>query len=84
MSRLNDEEKAAVKQAASEAETYQRALAERETEAIREALVDSGMLMTRPDKASFIEVAQGVQDEIAAERGEEFQDLVQRIRAAAP
>lgn len=84
MSKLDEEETAAVKRAAAEAEAYQRELFERATDVVRDKLVESGMAITYPDKAEFIEVAMTVQDEIAAERDEEFKDLLVRIRALAP
>jgi TRAP-type C4-dicarboxylate transport system substrate-binding protein len=44
---------------------------------------EGGMAMTTPDKAAFVEAGKKVQNEFAAKRGAEFQDLVAKIQAAA-
>ena len=55
-----------------------------ETEEVRNWLAtEGGMAMTRPDKADFIKAAQGVQNDFAEQRGEEFVDLVKQIQNAA-
>ena len=41
------------------------------------------MTRTDPDRADFIAAAQEVQQAVAAERGEEFVELVNMINAAA-
>ena len=44
---------------------------------------EGGMQVTYPDKAPFIAAAQRVQDKYAAEKGEDFQDLLSQIRSVA-
>ncbi len=84
MSKLSDEQRDAVMRAAAEAGAYHTELKISEIESIREWLsTDGGMTMTRPDRAPFIEAAQKVQQAFAAERGDDFTDLVNAIQAAA-
>lgn len=84
MSKLSDEQRAQIQRAATDAGIEMRAQVLTETEEVREWLVnEGGMAMTRPDKADFIAAALVVQQDVAAERGEEFVDLVNMIQAAA-
>lgn len=80
MSRLSDEDADAIRRAAKEAEAYQREIGDQRTGSMRQALVDSGMKMTRPDKAPFIEAARQVQDDVAGNKDDEFRGIVARIR----
>ena len=55
-----------------------------ETEEVRAWLVEEGgMARTDPDRTDFIAAAQGVQQEFAEKRGEDFITLVNAIQAAA-
>ena len=84
MRRLSDEQREQVLRAAAEAGSEFRAQVLNETEEIRNWLVtEGGMTMTRPDKTDFIRAGQLVQQEFAEHRGEDFVDLVARIREAA-
>lgn len=84
MSKLDDTQREAVLRAAAEAGAYHTDLKISEIESVREWLAtDGGMEMTRPDRGPFIEAAQTVQQTFAADRGEEFTDLVNAIQAAA-
>lgn len=42
-----------------------------------------GMKQSNPDKTNFIKAAMKVQDKFAAEKGAEFQALIEAIRAEA-
>ncbi|MBM7070364.1 TRAP transporter substrate-binding protein [Actibacterium sp. 188UL27-1] len=84
MDRLNDEQKEQVMRAATDASTQFSAQVRTETEEVRDWLAsEGGMTRTDPDRADFISAAQDVQQAIAAERGQEFVDLVEMINAAA-
>jgi len=84
MKKLNDEQKAAIQKAASEAGKYQDDVIVRETEEVREFLSkEGGMKMTRPDPSSFIEAAMVVQDKFASEKDDAFRALLAEIRAEA-
>ena len=84
MSKLTDEQRAIVTQAAEAAGAEFAAQVATETEEVRQWLVDEGgMARTDPDRADFIKAAQGVQQSVAAERGEAFVALVNAIQAAA-
>ncbi len=84
MSSLTDEQRDAVLRAAAEAGEYHTALKLEEIEGIRGWLSsEGGMEMTRPDRAPFVAAAQEVQQSFAADRGQEFTDLVNAIQAAA-
>lgn len=83
MNRLNESQKAAVLKAIEEAGLYQREFMSQEIDEIRKRLVEKGMQMTKPDKTLFIEAAAKIQDEFANEKGDEFADLIERIRQAA-
>lgn len=80
MSRLTDAQSDAVRRAALEAQDHQREVMSAETDRVRAELADLGMAVTYPEKDRFIEAAQGVQDQFAQEKGEEFQRLLQLIR----
>lgn len=84
MSRLTDDQRAAVMRAAAEAGAYHTELKIEETEQVRSWLVDEGgMQITRPNRGPFIAAAQRVQQDFAADRGADFTDLVDAIQAAA-
>lgn len=84
ISGLSDEQRAAVMRAASETGEYHTEYMIGRIEEVREWLsTEGGMAITRPDRTAFIEAAQTVQEEFAAERGEEFKALLDQIRAAA-
>ena len=84
MKRLSDEQREQVLRAATDAGAEFRQQVLSETEDVRNWLAtEGGMAMTRPDKTDFIKAAQLVQQEFAEHRGDEFVDLVNRIREAA-
>ena len=84
MSSLTDDQRDAVKRAATEAGQFHPEHMINQIESVRKWLsTEGGMSMTRPDRAEFIAAAKTVQDKFAAERGEEFVDLLERIGAAA-
>lgn len=80
MDRLSDEQAEAVRRAADEAEEHQRQVLGEATERMREELVAFGMQRTDPDRTKFIEAARTVQDTFAAEKGQAFEELLERIR----
>ena len=84
MNRLTDEQRAQVVQAASEAGAEFARQVATETDEVRKWLVEEGgMAITYPDKTDFIAAAQKVQQDFAAERGDDFVALVDAIQAAA-
>lgn len=84
MSKLSDEQKAWVHEAAEAAGKAMAAEVATETEEVRAWLVEEGgMERTDPDRTDFIAAAQTVQASFAEERGAEFVDLVKAIQAAA-
>ncbi len=84
MNRLSDEQKEQVMRAAEDASAQFSEQVRTETEEVRDWLAtEGGMTRTDPDRADFIAAAQGVQQAVAAERGQEFVDLVNMINAAA-
>ena len=84
MKKLSDEQREQIRKAATDAGNEFRTQVLNETEEVRTWLsTEGGMAMTRPDKGDFIEAAQGVQNSFAADRGDEFVDLVGKIQAAA-
>lgn len=84
MSKLDESQTDAVERAALEAGQYHTEHMVNKIEAVRSWLTnEGGMEITRPERADFIAAAQTVQQQVAAERGEEFKALVDRIRAAA-
>lgn len=84
MNKLSDEQREQVLRAAMDAGAEFRTQVQNETDDIRNWLVtEGGMAMTKPDKADFIAAAQGVQQDFATKRGEDFVALVDKIREAA-
>ncbi len=84
MDKLDDGQREAVMRAAQEAGEYHSEILSSATDKIRDWLVsEGGMQITRPDRADFIAAAQTVQQEIAAERGDDFAALVSDIQAVA-
>ena len=83
MSKLDDDQKAAVMKAAREANQYTNEIALKETEEIRSFLASKGMEVTRPDKTKFNEAAMKVQNKFADEKGEEFRSMLMKIREEA-
>lgn len=84
MKKLNDEQRAQILEASAAAGEEFAAQVANETEEVRQWLVEEGgMARTDPDKTDFITAAKMVQNEVAAERGEEFVELVQAIQQAA-
>ncbi len=84
MKKLNDEQRAQIIAAAEDAGAEFAAQVATETEEVRQWLVDEGgMARTDPDRTDFIAAAQGVQQEFAEKRGEDFVALVNAIQAAA-
>lgn len=82
MGRLSDEQAALVRQAAMEAQEHQRSVMQAQIDEIRATLEANGMAITHPVRDAFIDAAMGVQDSFAADKGETFRDLLERIRAA--
>jgi tripartite ATP-independent transporter DctP family solute receptor len=83
MSKLNDDQKAAIKKAAREANEYTNDISLKATEEIRSFLASNGMEITRPDKTKFIEAAMKVQNKFADEKGDEFKSMLMKIREEA-
>ncbi len=82
MKKLNDNQKAAVKKAAAEANNYINGITQAAAEDIRNFLASKGMKVSRPDKADFVKAAQSVQDLFANKKGSEFKKLVEEVRKA--
>lgn len=84
MSKLTDEQRAQVMEAAEAAGAEFAAQVANETEEVRAWLVEEGgMARTDPDKTDFVAAAKTVQDDFAAKRGADFVELVKAIQAAA-
>lgn len=83
LSRIGPEKEKKVRQAALEAQEYQREVMDAKLEEIYADLERFGMKITRPERAEFIAAANTVQDNFAAQRGDEFADILQRIREVA-
>lgn len=84
MKKLNDEQRAQILAAAEDAGAEFTAQMASETEEVRAWLVEEGgMTRTDPDRTDFIAAAQGVQQEFAEKRGEDFIALVNAIQAEA-
>ncbi|WP_170610653.1 TRAP transporter substrate-binding protein [Ruegeria arenilitoris] len=84
MSKLSDEQRNWVYEAAQAASDELSRQFAAETEEVRQWLVsEGGMARTDPDKADFVEAAKQVQADFAAKRGDDFVALVQAIQAAA-
>lgn len=84
MQRLSEEQREQIMRAAVDAGVQFREEFRTETEQVRQWLVEEGgMARTDPERSAFIAAAQEVQQAVAAERGQEFVDLVNMINAAA-
>lgn len=86
MDKLDDEQRAAVIRAAAEAGMHQKNVLTQGTDETRSFLTtegQGGMIAAEVDKSGFIAAGLRVQDRYANEKGEEFQDLLAEIRAAA-
>ncbi len=84
MSKLDDDQRAAVMRAAAEAGAYQKEVVSAQVEDIRTFLTtEGGMETAEVDKADFIAAGLSVQDSYAEEGSEEFNALLTAIRAAA-
>ncbi|MEV8468865.1 TRAP transporter substrate-binding protein [Fluviibacterium sp. DFM31] len=82
--KLNDEQREEVLRAATDAGAEFRKLVQSETDEVRKWLVEEGgMAITFPDKAEFIAATEKVRAEFAESRGSDFQDLLEKINAAA-
>ena len=83
ISGLDDAQREAVMRAAREAGAFHTDYMIDRIEEVREWLsTEGGMSITRPDRTEFIEAARPVQENFAAERGEDFKMLLDEIRAA--
>ncbi|WP_246252481.1 TRAP transporter substrate-binding protein [Parasulfitobacter algicola] len=83
MNKLDEDQRDAVIRAARDAGLAQKAEMSSQIDGIRVFLTtDGGMETAEFDRSGFIAAAQRVQDKYAAEKGQEFSDLVQAIRAA--
>ncbi len=84
MSKLSDEEKKQVYEAAKQAAEVSRKQVLDNEASISEALkTKHGVSITEPDKAPFIEAAAKVHAAFAEKRGEEYVKLIDAINAAA-
>jgi TRAP-type C4-dicarboxylate transport system substrate-binding protein len=84
MKKLSDEQREQILRAAADASAEFSVQIATATEEVRTWLsTEGGMARTDPDRADFITAAKGVQQKFAAERGQEFIDLVNMIQAAA-
>lgn len=86
MGRLNDDQVAAVMNAAHDAGVFHKEEMSRQISEIRAFLTtegQGGMQTTEFDKSDFIAAGQRVQDRYAAEKGDDFKKLLSAIRAAA-
>lgn len=86
MDKLTAEQREAVIRAAREAGAFQKKAVSEEVSEIRRFLTtegQGGMETVEVDKSDFIAAGQHVQDEFAKDKGEEFQALVNAIRAVS-
>lgn len=84
MDKLDDDQRAAVMRAAREAGIYQKEEMTRQVGEIRAFLIGEGGMETAEfDRSDFIAAGQRVQDNYAADKGDDFTALVAAIRAAA-
>lgn len=84
MGKLDEAQMAAVMKAAKEAGRHHREVMSQQVAEIRKFLTtEGGMKMTTPDKADFIAAALKVQNKFAAEKDDDFRQLLQAIRDAA-
>ncbi|WP_198650079.1 TRAP transporter substrate-binding protein [Zobellella maritima] len=81
--KLNDEQRQAVFKAAKEAGEYANDIIGKDIDETRQFLANNGMKITYPDKAPFIAAALKIQEEIAAEKDDDFRDLLNKINRAA-
>jgi tripartite ATP-independent transporter DctP family solute receptor len=85
MSKLSDDQRAAVQKAADEAGAFMYDFMRDDLNELRDWLVnEGGMTRSDPDRAPFIAAAKKVQDEKAAGASDEFRALLAEIRDAAP
>jgi tripartite ATP-independent transporter DctP family solute receptor len=80
MQKLTPEQRAAVSRAALESCKVGQQAELKLEKTINGTLEGMGVKFTHPDKAPFIQASQKVVDDIAAQRGAEFQELVNQIR----
>ncbi len=84
MKKLSDEQREQVLRAAADAGAQFAEEVASETEEVRDWLVsEGGMAMTTPDKTEFVAAAKKVQEDFAAQRGDDFVALVKAIQDAA-
>lgn len=84
MGKLDDDQRDAVTRAARDAGIYQKEEMTRQVTEIREFLLGEGGMKTVDfDRTDFIAAGQRVQDNYAADKGDDFSALVTAIRAAA-
>jgi tripartite ATP-independent transporter DctP family solute receptor len=84
MGKLDDDQRDAVMRAARDAGIYQKEEMTRQVTEIREFLLGEGGMKTVDfDRTDFIAAGQRVQDNYAADKGDDFTALVAAIRAAA-
>ena len=86
MDKLTDDQREAVLRAAFDAGVYHKEEMSRQISEIRAFLTtegQGGMQTTEFDKSDFIAAGQRVQDRYAAEKGDDFRNLLAAIRAAA-
>lgn len=75
---LGEENQKIFMECMKEAEVSERELSRQMDEEALKTLEEKGMVVTRPDKAAFIEKTQGVRDEY----GKDYADMVSKIQAA--
>ena len=80
MQKLTPDQRAAVQRAAIESCKVGQEAELKLEKTIYGTLEGMGVKFTKPDKGPFIQASQKVVDEIAAQRGAEFTDLVTQIR----
>lgn len=84
LNKLTDDQREAILRAAAETGEYVKGVMTQKIAEVRTWLTTEGGMEEAPfDKSGFIEAAQKVQDEFAADKGEDFNALLADIRAAA-
>lgn len=84
MSKLTDEERTAVYEAAAAAsEVSRKQILDNEASVAKTLQEDHGVTITTPEAAPFIEAAASVHSAFAAERGGDYVELIEAINAAA-
>lgn len=84
LSQLSDEQREAIMEAGRRASESHAEIMTQRVEDVRAFLgEEGGMQVTRADRTPFIQLAQKVQDRFAAQKGEAFQNLLERVRDAA-